>query len=82
MPAKPTPKPEPKPEFTVIAGKKLSKGQLAYERERAAQAGKSLEDWMKAKVKAEAAEAKKAAPKPVKKPGFLSRLIDKAHKPL
>jgi hypothetical protein len=37
---------------------------------------------MKAKVRAEAAEAKRAAPKPVKKPGFLSRLIDKAHKPL
>jgi len=82
MPAKPPLDSAPKPEFTVIAGKKLSKGQLAYERERAKQAGKSLEDWMKAKIKAEAAEAKKAAPKPVKKPGFLSRLIDKAHKPL
>ncbi len=82
MPAKPPPEPAPKPEFTTIAGKKLSKGQLAYERERAAQAGKSLEDWMKAKMKAEAAQAKKAAPKPVKKPGLLARLIDKAHKPL
>jgi hypothetical protein len=82
MPAKPTPKPAAKPEFVTIAGKKLSKGQLAYEQERAKQAGKSIEDWMKAKVKAEAAEAKKAAPKPVKKPGLLSRLIDKAHKPL
>jgi hypothetical protein len=80
---KPAPKkPEAKPEFTVVAGKKLTKGQLAYEQERAKQAGKSLDDWMKAKVKAEAAEAKKAAPKPVKKPGLLSRLIDKAHKPL
>ncbi len=82
MPAKPPLDAAPKPEFTVIAGKKLSKGQLAYERERAKQAGKSLEDWMKAKVKAEAAEAKKAAPKPVKKPGLISRLLDKAHKPL
>jgi hypothetical protein len=82
MPAKPTPKPAPKPEFTVIAGKKLTKGQLAYEQERAKQAGKSIDDWMKAKVKAEAAESKKAAPKPVKKPGLISRLLDKAHKPL
>jgi hypothetical protein len=82
MPAKPAPKTAAKPEFTIVAGKKLSKGQLAYEQARANDAGKSLEDWMKAKVKAEAAEVKKAAPKPVKKPGLLSRLIDRAHKPL
>lgn len=62
--------------------KKLSKGQLAYEQERAKKAGKSLDEWLKAKARAEAAEAKKAAPKPVKKPGLISRLIDKAHKPL
>lgn len=82
MPPKPAPKPTPKPEVFIVAGKKLSKGQYAYEQERAKEAGKSLEDWMKAKQKAEAAEAKKAAPKPVKKPGLLSRLIDKAHKPI
>ncbi len=82
MPKPTVKKPEPKPEYTVVAGKKLTKGQLAYEQERAKQAGKSLDDWMKAKVKAEAAEAQKAAPKPVKKPGLISRLIDRAHKPL
>jgi hypothetical protein len=82
MPPKPAAKPAPKPEFTIIAGKKLSKGQLAYEQERAKQAGKSLEDWMKAKVKAEAAEAQKTVVKPAKKPGFFSRLLDKAHKPI
>ncbi len=82
MPPKAAAKAAPKPEFTVIAGRKLSKGQLAYEQERAKQAGKSLEDWMRAKVQAEAAEAKQAAPKPVKKPGFFSRLIEKAHKPI
>jgi hypothetical protein len=83
MPPKPVAKPAPKPEFTIIAGKKLSKGQVAYEQERAKQAGKSLEDWMKAKVKAEALEAKKAvAPKPARKPGFFSRLLEKAHKPI
>lgn len=62
--------------------KKLSKGQLAYEQERAKKAGKSLDDWMKAKAKLEAAAAKKDAPKPVKKPGLFSRLLDRAHKPL
>ncbi len=82
MPPKPAAKPAPKPEFTVVAGRKLSKGQLAYEQERAKQAGKSLEDWMKAKIKAEAVEAKKVVTKPAKKPGFFSRLIEKAHKPI
>lgn len=62
--------------------KTLSKGQLAYEQERAKKAGKSLDEWMKSKAKAAAEETKKAAPKPVKKPGFFSRLIEKAHKPL
>ncbi len=62
--------------------RKLSKGQLAYEQERAKKAGKSLEDWLKTKAKNEASEAKKAETKPAKKPGFFSRLIDKAHKPI
>jgi len=68
--------------MTTATPKKLSKGQLAYEQERARKAGKSLEEWLKTKAKAEAAEAKRAAPKPEKKPGLLSRLIDRAHKPL
>jgi len=68
--------------MTTTTPKKLSKGQLAYEQERAKKAGKSLDDWLKAKAKAEAAEAKKATPKPEKKPGFFTRLLDKAHKPL
>jgi hypothetical protein len=37
---------------------------------------------MKAKVKNAAVEAKNAAPKPAKKPGLFSRLLDKAHKPI
>ncbi len=68
--------------MTTDTIKKLSKGQLAYEQERARKAGKSLEDWMKAKAATAAEEAQRAAPKPVKKPGFFSRLIEKAHKPL
>jgi hypothetical protein len=68
--------------MTATTEKKLSKGQLAYEQERARKAGKTLDEWMKAKAKAEAEAAKKAAPKPEKKPGLLSRLLDRAHKPL
>jgi hypothetical protein len=64
------------------AAKKLTKGQLAYETERARKAGKSLDEWLKAKAKAQAADAQKSAAKPAKKPGFFSRLIEKAHKPL
>jgi Txe/YoeB family toxin of Txe-Axe toxin-antitoxin module len=61
---------------------KLTKGQLAYETERAKKAGKSLEDWLKAKEKAALEAAKKAEPKKEKKPGFFSKLLDKAHKPI
>jgi hypothetical protein len=68
--------------MTIDTPKKLSKGQLAYEQERAKKAGKSLEEWMKAKARAEAAEAKKTAPKIEKKPGLFSRLLEKAHKPI
>lgn len=62
--------------------KNLSKGQLAYEQERAKKAGKSLDEWLKHKAKLAAQTAEQAAPKAPKKKGFLSRLLDKAHKPL
>lgn len=62
--------------------KTLSKGQLAYEQERARKAGKSLDEWLKHKAQAEVQAAKQAAPKPAKKPGLISRLLDKAHKPI
>ncbi len=68
---------------------KLSDGQRAYEARRAAKAGMSLEKWMADKerrARAEAAEAQRAAApepaKPAKKPGFLSRLLERAQKPL
>jgi hypothetical protein len=67
----------------------LSEGQRAYEAKRAAKAGMSLEKWLALKDReaAEAARAqakakKEAEVKATKKPGFFSRLIDKAHKPL
>lgn len=63
--------------------KTLTPAQRAYEQKRAAKAGKSLESWLDAKQKRAAAEAKPAAPPPApKKPGFISRLLDRAHKPL
>jgi len=61
---------------------KLSKGQLAYEQKRAAKAGMSLDEWMKAKARKAEDAAKEAAPKTPKKKGFFSRLLDKAHQPL
>ena len=68
--------------MTTSTEKKLSKGQLAYEQERARKAGKTFEEWMNDKAKAEAEAAKKAAPKVERKPGLFSRLVERAHKPL
>lgn len=73
--------------------KKLSEGQRAYEARRAAKAGVSLEKWIADKEKRareEAAAAAKAAPRngasngtaAGKKPGFLTRLLERAQKPL
>ena len=67
----------------------MTDAQRAYEAKRAAKAGMSLEKWLVAKEKRAAAEAKEAAaaaPAPTaaapKKPGFFSRLLEKAQKPL
>ncbi len=63
--------------------KSLTPAQRAYEEKRAAKAGKSLEAWLDQKAKRSAEEAKAAAPPPPpKKPGLISRLLDRAHKPL
>ncbi|WP_298213638.1 hypothetical protein [Acidocella sp.] len=68
--------------MTSATEKKRSKGQTAYEQERARKAGMSLEEWLKRKAKQAEDEAQKAKPKPEKKKGLISRLLDKAHKPL
>ena len=70
----------------------LTPGQRAYEAKRAAKAGMTLEAWMRDKerrAKAEAAEAAEAAKAartevapPAKKPGFFSRLMERAQRPL
>lgn len=72
-----------------MSDRKMTDAQRAYEAKRAAKAGMSLEKWMAEKDKRAAAEAKEAAaaaPAPAaaapKKPGFFSRLLEKAQKPL
>ncbi len=67
----------------------LTPGQRAYEAKRAAKAGMTLDAWLRDKerrAKAEAAEAAKLtkvdAPVAAKKPGFFSRLLERAQKPL
>ncbi|MGC8469819.1 MAG: hypothetical protein ACP5NI_07940 [Acetobacteraceae bacterium] len=64
----------------------MSEGQRAYEQKRAAKAGMSLEKWLanREKDKRAAASLAKPAPAPAKPkpPGLLSRLIEKARKPL
>ncbi len=66
----------------------MTEAQRAYEAKRAAKAGMSLDKWLAAKRRdqqneaAARAAAAAAAAKPAKKPGLLSRLIDRAHKPI
>ena len=68
--------------------KQMTEGQRAYEAKRAAKAGMTLDRWLTNKEKEAQAEAlarekaAKAAAEPPKKPGFFSRLIEKASKPL
>jgi hypothetical protein len=70
-----------------IAPKTLSAGQRAYEERRAAKAGMSLEKWLSSKQRQQEAEQRARqkvveAAKPQKKPGLLSRLLERAQRPL
>jgi hypothetical protein len=58
----------------------LTPGQRAYEQKRAVKAGMSLDKWLASKERQQQAAVKK--PTVVKKPGLLSRLIDRAHRPI
>jgi hypothetical protein len=68
----------------------MTEAQRAYEAKRAAKAGMSLERWLasKQRIQEQAArerekgKAAETAAKMPRKPGFLSRLIERAHKPL
>jgi hypothetical protein len=67
--------------------KQMTEGQRAYEAKRAAKAGMSLDKWMNQKERERAEEVRARAeaakpPAPPKRPGFFSRLLDKAHKPI
>lgn len=64
--------------------KDMSAGQRAYEERQARKAGKTLDARLAEKVKRQAEVARTAAPAPAarKKPGLISRLLDRAHKPL
>ena len=71
----------------TAAAKAQAAGKLAYESRRAAKAGVSLDRWMADKqkrVQAELEAERRARAKalPAAKPGFLKRLLDRAHKPL
>lgn len=74
--------------ITLKTQRTLTEGQRAYEAKRAAKAGMSLEKWLAAKERQQQAEerakqkAVAEAAKPVKKRGLLSRLLERAHKPL
>jgi hypothetical protein len=65
----------------------LTEGQRAYEAKRAAKAGMSLDKWLDSKERRQKAQTRvrertAEAAKPPKKPGFFSRLLERAHKPL
>jgi len=71
----------------TLNAKTLTEGQRAYEAKRAAKAGMSLEKWLASKQRQQEADIKakmKAAEaaKPAKPPGFLSRLLERAQRPL
>jgi capsid protein len=68
--------------------KQMTDGQRVYEAKRAAKAGMSLDKWLAQKAREAQAEqrarekAASEAAAPPKKPGFFSRLLEKANKPL
>jgi hypothetical protein len=66
--------------------KQMSEGQRAYETKRAAKAGMSLDKWLQSKDRErrdeERAREKAAKAAEPKAPGFFTRLLDRAHKPI
>lgn len=67
----------------MVDQNRMTEAQRAYEAKRAAKAGKSLNAWLTEKQKRQTEAAKPTTPPPApKKPGLISRLLDRAHKPL
>lgn len=63
--------------------KTMSAAQRAYEEKRARKAGMTLEKWLADKSRARAETLRAAEPPPPpRKPGLISRLLDRAHKPI
>lgn len=63
--------------------RKMTESQRAYEAKRAAKNGMSLDKWLASKEEEKKqATTAKLPPAPPKPPGLLSRLLDRAHKPL
>ncbi|HEX3982754.1 MAG TPA: hypothetical protein VHX12_03590 [Acidisoma sp.] len=61
----------------------MTESQRAYEAKRAAKNGMSLEKWLQSKEQEKkAASIAKAPPALARPPGLLSRILDRAHKPL
>ena len=62
--------------------RKMTESQRTYEQKRAAKAGMSLDKWLASKERERQQATVVKAAEPSKPPGFLSRLLDRAHKPL
>ena len=58
--------------------KEMNPAQRAYEEKRAAKKGQSLDKHLTEKQK----KAEPVVAKPAKRPGLISRLLDRAHQPL
>ena len=67
----------------MVDRKDMSPGQRAYEERQARKSGKSLDARLAEKTKRQSEATRAAAPPPAaRKPGLISRLLDRAHKPL
>ncbi len=66
---------------TAPTARPMTDAQREYERKRAQKAGLTLDKWLDQKPKQTEAAAPKP-PKPARKPGLFSRLLDRAHQPL
>lgn len=62
--------------------KSMSESQRAYEQKRAAKAGMSLERWLDSKERKQAAAPPPPKPAPARKPNLISRMIERAQRPL
>ncbi len=71
-----------KPDPAGRASAAMSAGKIAYETRRAADAGLSLDAWLKRKAREAAPTAPASVRKAPARKGLIARLLDKAHRPL